>query len=125
MLCHSVCSWRLPSRSLNRRLVATEKEAMGCPPWVERISGSRPRLPIRITLFTMFAVLRRPVSYAARHTARRAPAFSRIRTESLKLILQRVASASVEVGGETIAAIGAGLLVLAGVEAGDDAANVD
>lgn len=42
----------------------------------------------------------------------------------MRLILQRVAGASVAVGGETIASIGAGLLVLAGVEAGDDEASV-
>lgn len=35
-------------------------------------------------------------------------------------LLQRVTAASVEVDGETIAAIGAGLLVLVGVERGDD-----
>jgi D-tyrosyl-tRNA(Tyr) deacylase len=43
----------------------------------------------------------------------------------LRLILQRIASASVAVGGETIAEIGSGLLVLAGIEAGDDEAVVD
>lgn len=37
----------------------------------------------------------------------------------MRLILQRVSSASVSVEGETIAAIGAGVLVLVGVEKGD------
>lgn len=37
----------------------------------------------------------------------------------MRLILQRVRSASVRVGGETIASIGYGLLVLVGVERGD------
>ena len=35
-------------------------------------------------------------------------------------LLQRVSSARVEVGGETVAAIGTGLLVLVGVQKGDD-----
>src|ERR1044072_7657203 len=52
-LCHSVASWRLPSRSFQRRLVATLKLATRCPEGGERTSGSRPRLPTRITLFTM------------------------------------------------------------------------
>ena len=40
------------------------------------------------------------------------------------LLLQRVTRASVEVAGETIGAIGPGLLVLAGIEPGDGAAEV-
>ena len=35
-------------------------------------------------------------------------------------LLQRVSSARVDVGGETVAAIGTGLLVLVGVQKGDD-----
>ncbi len=38
-------------------------------------------------------------------------------------LLQRVSGASVEVGGETIGKIGPGLLVLVGVERGDDEAK--
>ena len=38
-------------------------------------------------------------------------------------LLQRVRHAEVEVGDETVAAIGAGLLVLVGIERGDDAAT--
>src|SRR5262245_12535902 len=53
MLCHSVCSWRWPFLSRQRRLVARLKLATGWPEGVERTSGSRPRLPIRITLLTM------------------------------------------------------------------------
>ncbi|KAB2962587.1 MAG: D-tyrosyl-tRNA(Tyr) deacylase [Thermoanaerobaculia bacterium] len=41
----------------------------------------------------------------------------------MRLILQRVARASVTVAGERVAAIGRGLLVLAGVERGDGAAQ--
>lgn len=37
----------------------------------------------------------------------------------MRLILQRVSRASVRIGGETIGAIGRGLLVLVGVEKGD------
>ena len=37
----------------------------------------------------------------------------------MRVVVQRVASARVEVGGEVVGAIGAGLLVLAGFEAGD------
>ena len=39
----------------------------------------------------------------------------------MRLVLQRVTRASVRVDGETVGAIDAGLLVLAGVGAGDDA----
>lgn len=37
----------------------------------------------------------------------------------MRLVIQRVASASVRVGGETVGEIGRGLLVLVGVERGD------
>lgn len=37
----------------------------------------------------------------------------------MRLVIQRVSSAAVRVGGETVGAIGRGLLVLVGVEAGD------
>ena len=40
------------------------------------------------------------------------------------LLLQRVSRASVEVDGEVVGAIGPGLLVLAGIEPGDGAADV-
>lgn len=40
------------------------------------------------------------------------------------LLLQRVTRACVEVGGEPVGAIGPGLLVLAGIEPGDGAAEV-
>jgi D-tyrosyl-tRNA(Tyr) deacylase len=42
----------------------------------------------------------------------------------MRLILQRVASASVAVGGEVVGEIGRGVLVLAGVEHGDGAPQV-
>ena len=41
----------------------------------------------------------------------------------MRLVLQRVTRAAVAVDGETIAEIGHGLLVLVGIEAGDDAAQ--
>src|SRR4029453_13039528 len=61
MLCHSVFSCRLPSRSFQRRLVARLKLATGWPEGSERISGSRPRLPTRITLLTMGPDLLLPI----------------------------------------------------------------
>jgi D-tyrosyl-tRNA(Tyr) deacylase len=42
----------------------------------------------------------------------------------VRLVLQRVTAAAVRVGGETVAAIGRGLLVLVGVEQGDGPAQV-
>src|ERR1700675_4665186 len=55
--CHSVFSLRSPvvlSRQLSE--VATLKLAIGRPSWVRRISGSLPRFPTRITLFTLPAI---------------------------------------------------------------------
>jgi len=40
-------------------------------------------------------------------------------------LIQRVAQASVSVGGETVAAIGTGILALVGVERGDDDAQAE
>ncbi len=42
----------------------------------------------------------------------------------MKAVLQRVASASVAVGGQTVGAIGRGILVLLGIERGDGDADV-
>ena len=42
----------------------------------------------------------------------------------MRLVLQRVARARVQVGGETVGEIGRGVLVLAGVERGDGPAEV-
>jgi D-tyrosyl-tRNA(Tyr) deacylase len=42
----------------------------------------------------------------------------------MRLVIQRVSSASVRVEGEIVGAIGRGLLVLAGIERGDDPARV-
>lgn len=39
----------------------------------------------------------------------------------MRIVIQRVSSASVSVAGETVSAIGAGLMVLVGVERGDTA----
>jgi D-aminoacyl-tRNA deacylase len=41
----------------------------------------------------------------------------------VKLVLQRVESASVEAGGATVASIGHGILALVGIERGDDAST--
>ncbi|AQA17479.1 D-tyrosyl-tRNA(Tyr) deacylase [Halioglobus japonicus] len=41
----------------------------------------------------------------------------------MKALLQRVSTAKVEVGGETVGEIGAGLLVLLGLDKGDDEAK--
>ncbi|MDA8430622.1 MAG: D-aminoacyl-tRNA deacylase [Geobacteraceae bacterium] len=43
----------------------------------------------------------------------------------MKTVIQRVTSASVVVEGETVAAIGRGILVLLGVEKGDDESQAD
>ena len=43
----------------------------------------------------------------------------------MKAVLQRVSEAGVEIEGRTVAAIGRGLLVLLGIEAGDRAAAAD
>jgi D-aminoacyl-tRNA deacylase len=43
----------------------------------------------------------------------------------MRAVVQRVGSASVTVGGETIAAIGRGLLILLGVRNGDEDADAD
>src|SRR5882672_10328439 len=55
--CHSVFSLRSPV-ALSRQVseVATLRLAIGRPSWVRRISGSLPRFPIRITLFTLPAI---------------------------------------------------------------------
>ena len=42
----------------------------------------------------------------------------------MRALVQRVTAARVEVGGEVVGAIGAGLLVLAGFEDGDDGADL-
>ena len=42
----------------------------------------------------------------------------------MRVVVQRVKAASVSVGGEVVGAIGPGLLVLAGIEAGDGEADV-
>src|SRR3954465_13659154 len=55
--CHSVFSLRSPV-ALSRQLseVATLRLAIGRPSWVRRISGSLPRFPTKITLFTLPAI---------------------------------------------------------------------
>lgn len=43
----------------------------------------------------------------------------------MRLVIQRVTRASVSIGGELHSSIGAGMMVLVGVETGDGAADVD
>src|SRR5207245_7932267 len=50
--CHSVRSCFWPDLSVHASFVATVKFATACPLGVYRTSGSRPRLPIRMTLLT-------------------------------------------------------------------------
>src|ERR1700704_3252324 len=54
---HSVRSCFWPALSVHASLVATVKFATACPPGVYRTSGSRPRLPTRMTLLTLPAML--------------------------------------------------------------------
>src|SRR5215813_10120495 len=55
-LCHSVRSCHSPPLSLKRSLVASVILATAVPLGVYLISGSFPRLPIRITLLTLFMI---------------------------------------------------------------------
>src|SRR5467141_3193789 len=55
--CHSVRSCFWPALSVQASLVATVKFATAWPLGVYRTSGSRPRLPIRMTLLTLPAML--------------------------------------------------------------------
>src|SRR6266850_7116493 len=55
--CHSVRSCFWPALSVQASLVATVKFATACPLGVYRTSGSRPRLPTRMTLLTLPAML--------------------------------------------------------------------
>jgi D-tyrosyl-tRNA(Tyr) deacylase len=48
-----------------------------------------------------------------------------ISSRAVRAVVQRVAEASVRVGGETVGAIGAGLVVLLGVAVGDTEADAD
>src|ERR1700675_1929877 len=56
-LCHSVRSCHWPSLPLKRSFVANVIFATGVPCGVNFTSGSLPRFPIRMTLFTLFMVL--------------------------------------------------------------------
>src|SRR6188474_2858118 len=53
MRCHSVCSFFSPSFEVQFSVVAMLKLATDWPPGVTRTSASLPRLPIKITLFTL------------------------------------------------------------------------
>src|SRR3984893_1231155 len=57
MLCHSVRSCHSPLLSLKRSLVASVSLATGVPLVVYLTSGSLPRLPMRITLLTLFPAM--------------------------------------------------------------------
>src|ERR1700704_7058072 len=56
-LCHSVRSCHSPLLSLKRSLVASVILATGVPLGVYLTSGSLPRLPMRITLLTLFPAM--------------------------------------------------------------------
>src|SRR5579863_8020027 len=71
MLCHSVRSCQLPSLSLKRSLVARLNLATGVPCGVNFTSGSLPRLPMRITLLTLFPAI--GCSFAGVHYSRIGP----------------------------------------------------
>src|SRR5690349_21594676 len=72
--CHSVRSRRSPElRSFQFSDVARLRWTILVPSWVLRVSGSRPRLPIRITLLTLPAM---PLP-SRRVLARRDPALHR------------------------------------------------
>src|SRR5271167_5070597 len=71
MLCHSVRSCQLPSLSLKRSLVARLNLATGVPCGVNFTSGSLPRLPMRITLLTLFPAM--GCSFAGVHYSRIGP----------------------------------------------------
>src|SRR5271165_271945 len=62
-LCHSVRSCQLPSLSLTRSVVASENRATAMPACVYFTSGSLPRLPIRMTLLTLFAISGSPADH--------------------------------------------------------------
>src|SRR5262249_39778456 len=65
--CHSVRSLRSPeTRSRHDSEVARFRLAMRIPSWVERISGSRPRLPTSITLLTLPAMRAIPLVRGSR-----------------------------------------------------------
>src|SRR3954451_10736049 len=76
--CHSVFSLRSPV-ALSRQLseVATFKLAIGRPSWVRRISGSLPRFPTRITLFTLPAIATLRHRISLHRPGPRAPARAR------------------------------------------------
>src|SRR5437764_222681 len=62
MSCHSVRSCHSPLRSLKFSLVAKLNFATGVPLGVYLTSGSFPRFPTRITLFTLFGIVWPPRS---------------------------------------------------------------
>src|SRR5882724_4092114 len=57
MSCHSARSCHSPALSLKRSLVARLNFATGTPLGVYLTSGSLPRFPTRITLFTLFGII--------------------------------------------------------------------
>lgn len=67
------------------------------------------------------ATIPEPSTAARRLTATAPTADDR----AMRLVVQRVSRAAVRVGGEVVGAIGRGVLVLAGVEVGDGAAQAD
>src|SRR2546428_2912132 len=129
MLCHSVRSCFSPLRSVKRSSVASVNLATLVPCGVDRISGSLPRRPIKMTLL-MLAMLHSPSVLlivmppegGRRSRAdewdfnpkrpRNAEILLAVDYASMKCVIQRVRRASVSVREEVVGEIGAGLLLL-------------
>src|SRR4029450_2988361 len=84
ILCHSVLSCRLPSASVHTSDVAMGKRATARPVEVKRTSGSFPRLPIKIALFTdIRASWRSQIDRKSNATL--SPVYSLVNNEVLRL----------------------------------------
>ncbi len=81
-------------------------------------NGQGPAVNAGATAGSAFIV---PASASSVASAR----FPRYSVQVMRLVVQRVASAAVCVGDETVGGIEAGMLVLAGVEVGDGEAEID
>src|SRR4051794_37251816 len=76
-LCHSVRSWRSPSLLFQLSDVATRMLTTSPPLLSDRDSGSAPRLPTRITLFTPAMSVSIPALECDKAAARPAPVLGR------------------------------------------------
>src|SRR5262249_44492381 len=80
MECHSVCSCALPALSFQVSLVASEKRHTRVPDAAYLISGSLPKLPIRMTLFTL---LTNPSPFAESSSLLQLRFFARFRSAAM------------------------------------------